>query len=188
MEHKSHLIYISFESEWLRKTGNIVRRRQDTSGHHTPTAEMPYLALSAPSLLNIHLEYLTPNRYLPPPRDVGPRAISPQVQLLYLERRHRRLGVASRMVSSSLFDRKVCVANQKTFSAPYHVCVSCTVIEMSLPPYASAHRTTPNLQEFGSCPTGRANYIPFPRSEGDHGCYDPPARCRDRNALALDSL
>ena len=40
----------------------------------------------------------------PPPRDVGPRAILPQAQLLYLERRHRRLGVASRTVSSSLFD------------------------------------------------------------------------------------
>ena len=61
MEHISHLIYISFESEWLRKTGNIVRRRQDTSGHHTPTAEMPYLALSAPSLLGIQLEYPTYN-------------------------------------------------------------------------------------------------------------------------------
>ena len=54
------------------------------------------------SLSNLNIPL--PIAYLPRPRDVGPRAISPQAQLLYLERRHRRLGVASRTVSSSFFD------------------------------------------------------------------------------------
>ena len=58
-----------------------------------------------PPCLVSNLNILLTIAYLSPPRDAGLRAMLLQIQLLYLE---RRLGVASRTVSASFFDWKVC--------------------------------------------------------------------------------
>ena len=83
--------------------------------HCVPTIETPQLTLgsrrreaaSCPiRVLSPDIAVDTPliSAHLPLCRDVAPGAILLLTQLLYLEQRHRRLGVASRTVTSSKND------------------------------------------------------------------------------------